>query len=448
MKLDYKKTIYIGLAFMLISLFWQTYDAIITKILIDKFGLNQFWSGAVMALDNVLALFLLPLFGGLSDRTNHKKGRRTPYIVVGTVIAAFLFVGLSFLDSMQLKKLEDETTLRTQYEHIETFDEASTVAEWKLLTIVMNDSDSKDYMIDVLGSYPIDENLEPLALADYYEVKDAYYRYLSAEALEVTMASPGIFIVFIVMLFFTLFAMSTFRSPAVSLMPDVTSKPLRSKANAVINLMGAFGGITAIIMLMVFGLDKHSMVNYQAAFIFVAIVMIIALAFFLLKVNEPKMVEERIQEEKAYGIVDEEETEDHDHIRKDKLVSLCLILASVFLWFMGYNAVTTKLSDYAPKVLNMGYSTPLLIAQATAIVGFIPIGMLSLKFGRKKTILFGVVLLTVCFGSVYFLTEQTGILLYVVLGLTGIAWASINVNSYPMVVELSKGSDVGKYTGY
>ena len=212
--------------------------------------------------------------------------------------------------------------------------------------------------------------------------------------------------------------------------------------------MGAFGGITAIIMLMVFGLDKHSMVNYQAAFIFVAVVMLIALAFFLLKVNEPKMVEERILQEKAYGIVDEEETEDHAHIKKDKLVSLFLILASVFLWFMGYNAITTKLSDYAPKVLNMGYSTPLLIAQATAIVGFIPIGMLSLKFGRKKTILFGVVLLTICFGSVYFLTEQTGILLYVVLGLTGIAWASINVNSYPMVVELSKGSDVGKYTGY
>lgn len=445
MKLDYKKTIYIGLAFMLISLFWQTYDAIITKILIDKFGLNQFWSGAVMALDNVLALFLLPLFGGLSDKTNHKKGRRTPYIVVGTVIAAFLFVGLSFLDSMQLKKLETETYLEEQYQVIETFSESSSALEWTFLYVSMNGHEEAVNIRTIVREYSFDESL---SLADYYEAKDAYYRYLSAEALEVTMASPGVFIVFIVMLFFTLFAMSTFRSPAVSLMPDVTSKPLRSKANAVINLMGAFGGITAIIMLMVFGLDKHSMVNYQAAFIFVAIVMLIALAFFLLKVNEPKMVEERILQEKAYGIVDEEETEDHAHIKKDKLVSLFLILASVFLWFMGYNAITTKLSDYAPKVLNMGYSTPLLIAQATAIVGFIPIGMLSLKFGRKKTILFGVVLLTICFGSVYFLTEQTGILLYVVLGLTGIAWASINVNSYPMVVELSKGSDVGKYTGY
>ena len=296
MKLDYKKTIYIGLAFMLISLFWQTYDAIITKILIDKFGLNQFWSGAVMALDNVLALFLLPLFGGLSDKTNHKKGRRTPYIVVGTVIAAFLFVGLSFLDSMQLKKLETETYLEEQYQVIETFSESSSALEWTFLYVSMNGHEEAVNIRTIVREYSFDESL---SLADYYEAKDAYYRYLSAEALEVTMASPGVFIVFIVMLFFTLFAMSTFRSPAVSLMPDVTSKPLRSKANAVINLMGAFGGITAIIMLMVFGLDKHSMVNYQAAFIFVAIVMLIALAFFLLTVNEPKMVEERILQEKS-----------------------------------------------------------------------------------------------------------------------------------------------------
>ena len=156
-----------------------------------------------------------------------------------------------------------------------------------------------------------------------------------------------------------------------------------------------------------------------------------------------KWLKNALSLKRVHNIIDIEEDEDHDNIKKDKLISLFLILASVFLWFMGYNAVTTKLSDYAPKVLNMGYSTPLLIAQATAIVAFIPIGILSLKFGRKKTILFGVALLTICFGSVYFLTEQTGILLYVVLGLTGLAWASINVNSYPMVVELSKGSDVG-----
>lgn len=447
MKLNYKKTIYVGLAFMIISLFWQTYDAIITKILIDKFGLNQTWSGAVMALDNVLALFLLPLFGSLSDKTNHKKGKRTPYIVVGTVLAAFLFVGLSFLDQMQLKKLEIETNLVSEYDTILAFGESTKVVDWKVLenNLIQDGYAEAQAFTRIVNEYELEESL---SLADYYDAKDIYYRYLSAQAFEVTMASPVVFIVFIIMLFFTLFAMSIFRSPAVSLMPDVVTKPLRSKANAVINLLGAVGGITAIIMLMVFNLDKHSMVNYTPAFIFVSVVMILTLILFLFKVNEPKLVEERIAYERQHNIVDEEETEDHEHIKKDKLRSLILILVSVFLWFMAYNAVTTKLSDYAPKVLSMGYSLPLLIAQATAIVGFIPIGILSLKIGRKKTILFGVLLLAICFGSVYFLQESTSALLYVVLGLTGIAWASINVNSYPMVVELSKGSDVGKYTGY
>lgn len=446
MKLNYKKTIYVGLAFMLISLFWQTYDAIITKILIDKFGLNQFWSGTVMALDNVLALFLLPLFGGLSDRTNHKKGKRTPYIVVGTVLAAFLFVGLSFTDNLQLKKLEVETTLSEKYEDFDAFSEKTPVTTWQDLydRTVLEGSDLKELKTIIDDT----ENTDILTLANYYQARDVYYQYLSRIAYDVTMSSPTVFIVFIVMLFFTLFAMSVFRSPAVSLMPDITTKQLRSKANAVINLMGALGGITAILMLQQFKLDKHSMVSYAPAFIFVGVVMIVLLVIFLWKVNEPKFVNERLEFEAENHIIDEEEHEDHKKLQKGKFISLMLILISVFLWFMGYNAVTTKLSDYAPKVLNMGFSTPLLIAQATAIVGFIPIGILSIKLGRKKTILFGVLLLTICFGSVYFLTEKTSILLYVVLGLTGIAWASINVNSYPMVVELSKGSDVGKYTGY
>lgn len=445
MKLDYKKTIYVGLAFLLISLFWQTYDAIITKILIDKFGLNQTLSGLVMAMDNILALFLLPFFGGLSDRTNHKKGRRTPYIVVGTVLAAFLFVGLSFFDAMQLKKLEVETNLKAEYDIAETYNEESTVLEWGALALTMGSDPEADRISDIMDGYLLTDTLRQ---GDYNDAKDAYYRYLSNQAWAVTTTSPAVFGVFIFMLFLTLVAMSTFRSPAVALMPDVTTKVLRSKGNALINLMGAFGGITAIILLTIFGLDKHSFVNYTYAFVSVSIIMLLTLVVFLWKVNEPKLVQERIDFEKKHNIVDEEEAENHDKISKAKFVSLILILASVFLWFMGYNAVTTKLSDYAPKVLNMGYSTPLLIAQATAIVGFIPIGILSTKLGRKKTILFGVALLTLCFGSVYFITESTGILLYVVLGLTGVAWASINVNSYPMVVELSKGSDVGKYTGY
>lgn len=445
MKLNYKKTIYVGLAFLLISMFWQAYDAIIPKILIDKFGLNQVTSGAVMALDNVLALFLLPLFGHLSDKTNHKRGRRTPYVIIGTIVAAFLFVGMSFVDNYQTKKIEDETLILEKYELIKDIDESASKLEWGIIIVTMDDSEYKDEMIQILLGYDLGEDLSK---SDYNDIKDTYYNYLSSHAWQQTKSSPTVFIVFIVMLFFTLVMMSTFRSPAVALMPDVTIKPLRSKANAVINLMGAVGGISSIILLMVLGVDKYSYVNYLWAFVIVGFLMLMILAIFLYKVDENKLVEEKEKLEKELKIIDEEEKETHHSMSKAKFVSLLLILFSVFFWFMGYNAVTTKLSDYAPKVLNMGYATPLLIAQATAIVGFIPIGILSSKVGRKKTILFGVILLAVCFFAASTLTEKTGILLYVVLALTGIAWASINVNSYPMVVELSRGSDVGKYTGY
>lgn len=445
MKLNYKKTIYVGLAFLLISMFWQAYDAIIPKILIDKFGLNQTASGAVMALDNVLALFLLPFFGYLSDKTNHKKGRRTPYVIIGTILAAFLFVGMSFVDNYQTKKIETETNIIEKYELVKNIDEDATKAEWGIIVLTMDESSYKTSMANLLEDYSL---LDKLSKDDYNTIKDHYYNYLASHAWEETKASPAVFIIFIVMLFFTLVMMSTFRSPAVALMPDVTIKPLRSKANAVINLMGAVGAITSIILLMILGVDKYSYVNYIWAFVIVGFIMLMMLAIFLYKVDEKKLVEEKIKLEAELKIVDEEENQSHDQMSKAKFVSLLLILFSVFFWFMGYNAVTTKLSDYAPKVLNMGYATPLLIAQATAIVGFIPIGIISSKIGRKKMILFGVVLLAVCFFSASILTAKTGILLYVVLGLTGIAWASINVNSYPMVVELSRGSDVGKYTGY
>ena len=96
----------------------------------------------------------------------------------------------------------------------------------------------------------------------------------------------------------------------------------------------------------------------------------------------------------------------------------------------------------------MGYSMPLLIAQGAALIAFVPIGFLATKIGRRKTILIGITILSICFASVFFITETTSSLMYLIFAMTGVGWATINVNSYPMVVELSKGSNVGKYTGY
>ncbi len=532
MKLDTKKVFYVGLAFFLISLFWQTYDSVITKILIDKFGLNQTWSGVVMAFDNVLALFLLPLFGGLSDKTNSKRGRRTPYIIIGTIVAAFAFVGLSFADNLQTNMIVNDTQivdkyeeyleekaimlggvfkgnvttrkaeLNAEYEAINalyaegeyTFEEywdAIEVAhtsylEWeaafslaiekwefysnevllveKDLALANGSISQTKYDRWKTNVYLKMENAIDNAVA-YGGLKQAEYSYwadevydgiydasLSKAAWNKTMSQPAVFIVFVIVLFIALVSMATFRSPAVALMPDVIIKPLRSKANAIINLMGTFGGILSIVLLTVFALDKKSYVDYTPAFVSVGILMLILLGIFLWKVKEPKLVEEKIAEDIKYGLTEEDEAKEKnesvEELSKDKRRSLFLILISVFLWFIGYNAVTTKLSDYAPKVLGMGFSMPLLIAQGAALIAFIPIGIIATKIGRRKTILMGITLLTLCFGSVFFITESTSFFMYIIFALTGIGWATINVNSYPMVVELSKGSNVGKYTGY
>ena len=475
MKLNYKKTIYVGLAFLLISMFWQTYDNIIGKILIDKFGLNQTWSGLVMAVDNILALALLPLFGMLSDKTRSKLGKRTPYIIVGTIIAALAFVSLSFVDNSQTLKIQNETTIVEDYQDVnaQIVSGNLTVAEWdaifaniktertdSLTNEKINDADYESYEKTIKGSYDniISEGgyTTEIDRFDQREIADIYYNYLSARAWELTRNDTKNLFLFIGILLVVLISMSTFRSPAVALMPDVTVKPLRSKANAVINLLGAVGGITSIILISVLGLSKASYVSYTPIFIATSIIMVIALIIFLLKVNEPKLVEEYNQDVIKYGLDEDDIAEatltGENHVEKKlskpELTSLILILVSVFLWFTGYNAVTTKLSDYAPKMLNMDFATPLLVAQATAIIAFIPIGLLSSKLGRKKMILAGIILLTLCFGAAYFLDQETGWILYIVLGLTGIAWATINVNSFPMVVELASGSNVGKYTGY
>ncbi len=468
MKLDYKKIFFVGLAFFIITIFWQTYDNIIAKIMIDKFGLNQTTSGIVMALDNILALFMLPIFGALSDRSNAKRGRRTPFVIVGTVIAAFAFMGLSFMDNYQTNLIqnsdanivalyeanhESEIKLTEQYwlDLLDDMDaERSDKLDEGLISQAAYDrfyNNTYTQITDVLNA----EASSELTVGDLAYLNDYYQTYISTLAWEETAANPVNFIVFVLVLLIALVAMSVFRSPAVSLMPDVTIKPLRSKANAIINLMGAAAGTTSLILLTVLGLSGKSYVHYTLAFVIVGVIMLLVLGLFLWKVREPKLVKEREQLEQELGLVEveDEDSDDMHQLPRDKKISLILILSSVFLWFMGYNAVISKVSDYVPHVLQLSsFTLPLLVANVTAIIAFIPIGILSTKIGRKKSILIGIVLLTICFGSASFVNEETGWIMYIIFGLTGVGWATINVNSYPMVVELAKGSNVGKYTGY
>src|SRR5690554_2105770 len=449
---------FVGLAFFSITMFWQTYDSLIAKILIDKFGLTQGWSGVIMALDNMLAIFMLPLFGLLSDRTKSKLGRRTPYILIGTVIAAITFMSLSFVDHKQTALMEDvgiTQEYEQTYEDVITLDDA-TRADWDPIFIQINDPALTKSYHDIISYkdsngvvifYEMDRELTSF---EHRDIADLYYVSLSQKAWAETKSDPANLILFMVILFVVLIAMSVYRTPAVALMPDVTIRQFRSKANAVINLLGSAGAVVSIGIMTVFGLSNKSYVGYTPAFIATGAIMLVALLVFMLTVNENKLVEEYNETITKYNLIEEEpeESAEQTALSKEKKISLILILASVFLWFMGYNAVISKLSDYAPKQLNMNFTLPLLVAQGAAIVSFIPIGMLSSYFGRKRMILIGVVLLSICFGSAFFLTASTGWLLYVVLAFTGIAWATINVNSFPMVVELATGSDVGRYTGY
>ena len=377
MKLNNKRTVLVGLAFLSICAFWQMYDNVVPLILTKTFHLNETFSGAIMAADNVLALFLLPFFGTLSDRTNTKIGKRTPYILGGTLAAVILL------------------------------------------------------------------NILPLLDNSYYAA-----------------ASAGKMIAFIVVLGLLLVSMGTYRSPAVALMPDVTPKPLRSRANAIINLMGAVGGIIylAIAAVMypnskVLGLEH---VNYQLLFIVVALIMAVSIIVMKLTINEPKLVAENraLEAEHPEWNLAEDDGSGNEVLPAKVKRSLGFLLASIALWFIGYNGITTWFTTYVDKVMGQGLggaSTCLLIATGGAILSYIPIGSLAHKIGRKRTIMIGIILLASCFLAGYFLTtafSSINAIMFVVFALVGFAWAAINVNSLPMVVEMCKGSDIGKFTGY
>ena len=379
MKLNYKRTILIGLAFLSISAFWQMYDGIIPKILTNEhtFNLGESVSGIIMAADNILALFLLPLFGTLSDKCRGRLGRRTPFILFGTVCAV----------------------------------------------VVMN-------------LLPVIDNRNAAA------------------------PTTGNLILFVGVLFLLLVAMSTYRSPAVALMPDVTPKPLRSKANAIINLMGAIGGILYLLITMVLYPESKTQglvhVDYQPLFLVVSAIMVAAVAILLITIREPKLAAENAAYEEAHPEENlaEDDGSGREVLPKPVKRSLLLVLLSVSFWYVGYNGITTWFTKYAEKMWSMEIgkaSFCLTIAMAGAIATYIPAGLLASRFGRKKTILAGVALLAATFFCCFLYTlHRTTFspILYVLFVLVGVAWATINVNSLPMVVEMCKKSELGKFTGY
>ncbi|MGB4351742.1 MAG: MFS transporter, partial [Tissierellaceae bacterium] len=331
MKLNYRRTILIGLAFMSISAFWQLYDNIIPLILQNNFGLGETLTGGIMALDNILALFMLPLFGSLSDRTRTRLGKRTPFIIGGTALAVAFMMVIPY--SARIK------------------------------------------------SFPL----------------------------------------FFVSLGVVLFAMGTYRSPAVALMPDLTPKPYRSSANAVINLMGAVGGITTLILIRLL-VPKVDLPDYRDVFLAVSSLMVIAVIILLLAIKENKLSKQLAG---TPGFEEDEEdlegSSSSHEMPKEVKRSLYFILASIFLWFTAYNAVITAFSRYATNVWGLkggSFVDALMVATGAAILSFIPIGIISSKIGRKKTIIIGIVTMSLSYLSGFFFLEYSPII-NVVFAFTG-----------------------------
>ena len=430
MKLNYKRTIFVGFAFFLISAFWQAYDAIVPLILTNHYGLPQSISGIVMSVDNILAVFMLPIFGALSDKVMTKYGKRTPFIVVGTVAAVIAFISLTLIDTVQLGAVLNSGIPERYGAAAEALKEANAALKE---AGKLNDASGIEAAQALIKS--INDTIEQI----------------QADTLEITLGNIWPLIGFIGILLLTLIAMATFRSPAVALMPDVTVKPLRSKGNAIINLMGTAGGILVLVLGMVFKTSGDKYMQYTGYVIAVCAIMVTGLCIFIATVKERKWAEEMEEDTKRLGLEDEPVamTGDKRTLSRAEFKSLMLILASVALWYVGYNSITSKYSVYATNVLFFDFNFTLIIAQAAAVIAYIPVGIVASKIGRRKTILAGITMLASAFFIGNFISFDTPeFVMYPVFILAGIGWATINVNSFPMVVELAKGGEVGKYTGY
>ena len=533
-----------------------------------------------MGLDNLLSLFMLPLFGKLSDNAHGKLvkkwGRRTPFIVIGTVCAVVLMVFVPVATLKQQAKAQELTTqiesqlnddsfmqplLEEWYDNAVAGKEGS--ANYCDLTYLGNNKitreqfvalrydskmTSKKAVLNMLGAttyYYDGEVVEDLSATSptgktYQEIVDsnaAYKKYVAAgmnnyisnEVNEkCTKAADGSgiksLVVYMVILLLVLIAMATFRSPAVALMPDVTPKPLRSQANAIINLCGGIGGAIAFLIYTVV-LFGQRLENYVIIFGSVAAGMLLLLAGFLALVNERKMVakcqeickeyeiddfadgenpeaekfaEELIHEgdaeynldskpdgevqELVNGTAKEEiapETLDFakqvventkkkpvspkewwgakNDLEKGRLKSFALILASIFMWFMGYNAVSSNLSIYTTKSLNLSAGVASIISGVSmgiSAIALIPVGYMAAKIGRRKSIMIGFAMAVVSFVLICFAVRPSdnaaipAVLFALFYLIAGFGLIIANVNTFPMVTELSTAETVGQYTGY
>lgn len=560
LRLDYAQTFKVGFAFAIIMIFWTAYDFVVPLLLEHAYGLSNTIRGLIMGLDNLLSLFMLPLFGKLSDNAHgklvKKYGRRTPFIVIGTLASVVLmvFVPISTLNQQKtatniengyLAQLDEDTFMEERLAEFLAWEGSYADMDY----MAMNEFTADDFMqiryddkftatkafLGMLGATTYRYDGAEVSLDDavpelgytlndwngdgtltYDDIRignENYDKYVASgmntwisdqiyDQATNTTAGHKSLAVYMVILLLVLIAMATFRSPAVALMPDVTPKPLRSQGNAVINLCGGIGGAIAFLIytIVLFG---ERLENYVIIFASVAGGMLLLLAGFLAFVREKKMVQRCHEICEEYGITDEDEepatvspdesvTEGDADMRparddisdealeiaraktrklrtpkewwnakskseQARFVSFLLILGSIFMWFMGYNAVSSNLSVYTTKALNLDAGVASIISgisMGISAIAFIPVGYMAAKLGRRKTIMIGLAMAIVSFLLIFaFVKPDSNALVPAALFalfylISGFGLIIINVNTLPMVVELSTDTTVGQYTGY
>ncbi|MFW5780132.1 MAG: MFS transporter [Bacillota bacterium] len=487
LKLDFKKTIKVGFAFSIITIFWSSYDFVVPLLLDRAFGLSNAMRGFIMGLDNLLSLFLLPIFGRLSDKTKTRFGKRTPFIVIGTIATVVLMVFVPISANSQYK---EATQFREEITQDLTQDEWGEIYEsyGDKLYLDSNNVDKQKFIeIGLTGKYDIsseglfnktyyDENGEKLEDEEaqiYLEQNEEYQRFcvsplnswLSLQVNEqITKQNTSRLIVYMIILFFVLVSMATFRSPAVALMPDVTPKPLRSPANAIINLMGGVGSALALVIYTVgFFISDNPFIGIFAC---VGGGMLLLMTAFLLLVNENKFVKECREICEQHGIDNDEEAIKKEYEKnknltaqdkienKKKMMSFLFILAAIFMWFMGYNSITSNLSVYTTRTLNLAPGVASVISgagMAVSAIAFLPVGYLATKIGRRKSVLLGFVMAVISYILIWLWIRPSSSAQYVFALfylISGFGLIIANVNTFPMVVELAPAKEVGKYTGY
>ena len=352
LKFSVKKTLIVGFGFLGISLIWSAYNAYVPIFLKETFHIQSKFIGMIMSIDNVFQIVLLPYLGALSDRTHTRFGRRKPYILVGTPLAAIFFV------------------------------------------------------------------LIPVANA--------------AQSLSLMMGA----------VILMNFSMAIFRSPAIALMPDVTPSKFRSQANGLINLMGGLGALLAY-----FGSEPLYNTNPSYPFFAGAGVLMMASAVVIFFVREPKSIKvESADEGDTLSSVDELKQNLREIFKSEK--SLLLILLAVFFWFIGFNAIETFFTSYAKYHLGIAESAGARIIgifSLTYMITAVPAGMIGGRLGRKTTITFGLGLLITMMLLVLFVNQTA--LVSLLFAFSGFGWALINVNSFPMVVDMTDDNQVGGFTG-